>query len=769
MHKFSTRLIAAVVVAVMGVGVAYAQTPSFFSSAAKLDTTAYSLRMWGADRFGTAAAVAVASVGDETSNAYPFDQADKTDADEAWGLTTCPSAVGVAAGDVPADALAASALWEAGSFTAPLAVGSGSATVDATDGLLLLTESTRQNATDLNSSTIAALNKVKSLCEGGTGSTFDAVIFGGTGAVPLGAAETLDTIAVDVVRLGGVNRDDTARKVAFAVNEAQGGLNDVTYFPTAASTGTSLTDSVFLAENVTGADALAIGAYAAPNNVPVLTTFSTSLPAATKSALTVLSPANIIVIGGTGAISAAVATAAASAAGGATVTRIGGADRWETSVLISEQLFDYWPANSGAGAFSQQEFAFARSEGTGLAHVGWPDALVSSWFLATAENETSTPIRLAPPVEKNDGVTTIGGSDGGDIPMLLTQQSSLPSSVSTYLAGLYPDSTVIKTATVTGGANHGGFGFLFGGTGAIGSSVEQTIADKLSGGTYTSANRSDLTPASTAALIYYTGIDYTGYTTVNGGGVDDGIDTIASGEHVCAWRNGFTGTEYLAAYEATGATGFVDSVQLDYQSDAAGTGFTINQTRASCVDVTGTSPTTDDAVKAYGVSLSGHETATKTLDWKAAATRVSVTEGDAGTCTAAPTFTGATPGEQADATSTSVTYSWTGCALGAGGVTHKGTAYPGATYDAALTMTRTDSPGAGAGVDSLTLTGTLTFKNGTTTLFVAALTGESTTLASPFEFAGFYAIGSTLGGFHLEWTGDGAAADLGDVVINGNA
>src|SRR5688572_11318359 len=106
-------------------------------------------------------------------------------------------------------------------------------------------------------------------------------------------------------------------------------------------------NTVFLAEANTGADALAAGPVAAAYNVPILITDPTALPEATKQALAAIRPANIIVLGGEGAVSPDVMKLAGEAAGNAKTTRIGGVDRYETSVNVAKNLFGLFPATPG--------------------------------------------------------------------------------------------------------------------------------------------------------------------------------------------------------------------------------------------------------------------------------------------------------------------------------------------------------------------------------------------------------------------------------------
>ncbi|HET6379520.1 MAG TPA: S8 family serine peptidase [candidate division Zixibacteria bacterium] len=91
---------------------------------------------------------------------------------------------------------------------------------------------------------------------------------------------------------------------------------------------------VYLATGSTFPDALAAGPLAARSGGPVLLVTPTSVPPATAAALDRLDPGRIVVLGGSGAISDAVVNAVKGYAGGQ-VSRLAGADRYETAARIS--------------------------------------------------------------------------------------------------------------------------------------------------------------------------------------------------------------------------------------------------------------------------------------------------------------------------------------------------------------------------------------------------------------------------------------------------
>ena len=144
------------------------------------------------------------------------------------------------------------------------------------------------------------------------------VILGGTGAVSAAVATQLLSYAADVQRYGGADRYQTAQFIA-------------QHFYGAGA------DTVFVATGLNFPDALAGAAVAGQKGAPILLVGSGSiLPAATTAALTTLHPNHIVILGGTGVVSAA---QAALLQGFAPVVRFGGADRYATAQLIADNYF----------------------------------------------------------------------------------------------------------------------------------------------------------------------------------------------------------------------------------------------------------------------------------------------------------------------------------------------------------------------------------------------------------------------------------------------
>ena len=195
-------------------------------------------------------------------------------------------------------------------------------------------------------------------------------IIGGYAALPATVETTMKTLraTATITRISGADRYDTAAKVAQALTSAN----------VAAVNGKK---SVFLASGTSFADAVmaAPGAYSGPKNslatavVPILLTDSNTLSPATKAQLSLLSIKQVFVLGGTSAISAAVATEVTNL--GATVIRLSGANRYGTASAIADRLTTLTTA--GGFGFDDDDIAIVNIEQIS----GGADALAASPYL----------------------------------------------------------------------------------------------------------------------------------------------------------------------------------------------------------------------------------------------------------------------------------------------------------------------------------------------------------------------------------------------------
>jgi putative cell wall-binding protein len=146
------------------------------------------------------------------------------------------------------------------------------------------------------------------------------VVLGGTGTLSATVEKSLAAYTTgSVTRLWGPDRYSTA--AAVSKRFVASGV-----------------DVAYIASGEVFADALTGAALAGARRRPVLlTTSGSSLPASTVTELKRLQPRSIVILGGTGSVSAAVATQAKGLTAG-TVTRLAGHDRYETAQLIASQF-----------------------------------------------------------------------------------------------------------------------------------------------------------------------------------------------------------------------------------------------------------------------------------------------------------------------------------------------------------------------------------------------------------------------------------------------
>lgn len=223
------------------------------------------------------------------------------------------------------------------------------------DGPVLLAEADR-----LPLDTIRALESLTPdniVLVGGAGSVSDEVL-----------AELGEHTEGTVTRVAGKNRYATAANLSQRFTTA---------------------DTVYVATGETFADALAAGARAGAVGAPVLLVRQDSIPGPTGLALTDLAPEQIVLVGGSGAVSDDVLADLGDYTDGE-VTRVSGADRYNTAVALSESM-------------PTSEFGFVATGDD------WPDAL---------------------------GAAALAGHL--DAPVLLTRAEALPSVTTTELERLEP-------------------------------------------------------------------------------------------------------------------------------------------------------------------------------------------------------------------------------------------------------------------------------------------------------------------------------------------
>ncbi|HSQ22289.1 MAG TPA: cell wall-binding repeat-containing protein, partial [Coriobacteriia bacterium] len=148
-----------------------------------------------------------------------------------------------------------------------------------------------------------------------------AVILGGTAAVSLAVESSLDTLlgAANVDRIAGVDRYDTARRVAVE---------------TVAELGATFDGTVFVATGANFPDALAASPLAAAQGWPIYLVRPTGVDDALVASMNGVGVDHLLLLGGTSVVSSATDTALKSRVV-ATSYRLAGADRYATARVVA--------------------------------------------------------------------------------------------------------------------------------------------------------------------------------------------------------------------------------------------------------------------------------------------------------------------------------------------------------------------------------------------------------------------------------------------------
>ena len=185
------------------------------------------------------------------------------------------------------------------------------------------------------------------------------IIAGGSAVVSNSVRSAIDAVVDTVVRIGGANRYETSRLL---VDDA---------FPSASD--------AFIATGANFPDALAATAAAAQKSAPVILVDGTasSVNSATRALIGSggLGVTDVYIAGGTAVVSNGVRSSLAGIDSVSTVTRLGGADRYATSVLINSEIFVTQDIGDDPNAFFAVGTGFADAlAGAALAGAQTPAA-----------------------------------------------------------------------------------------------------------------------------------------------------------------------------------------------------------------------------------------------------------------------------------------------------------------------------------------------------------------------------------------------------------
>ncbi|MDZ4178161.1 MAG: cell wall-binding repeat-containing protein, partial [Coriobacteriia bacterium] len=205
-------------------------------------------------------------------------------------------------------------------------------------------------------------------------------------AVSRGAAAQLSQLGYAVRRIEGTDRYATAAAVASEVKTRQ---------------GAAFENRAFVVSGEDFPDALAVAPLSYAGRGPVLLTRSTSLPPVTAAAVTSLGVTEVVIAGGTEAVSQGVAQSL-----GAPFMRVQGADRYATAAATAE--FAYGRAWSDFGYAGIATGAQYPDGLTGGVAAGSRDGVLLLTKPATLPDVTAR--KLTEHVSRIDTVEVFGGT-----------------------------------------------------------------------------------------------------------------------------------------------------------------------------------------------------------------------------------------------------------------------------------------------------------------------------------------------------------------------
>lgn len=174
------------------------------------------------------------------------------------------------------------------------------------------------------------------------------ILLVGKETIPVGVQSELGRLRpTKIYVLGGAGavsdrvKSQLAALTGASVTRAAGSDRYATAATTAKLLGVPRT--VYLASGEGFADALAGGAAAAKQSASILLTQVSSLPSATRQALSSMKPSRVVVLGGPGAVSRTVISQIRSTLPSASVSVFAGSDRFDTAARLAKSV---WPAGS---------------------------------------------------------------------------------------------------------------------------------------------------------------------------------------------------------------------------------------------------------------------------------------------------------------------------------------------------------------------------------------------------------------------------------------
>lgn len=287
----------------------------------------------------------------------------------------------------------------------------------ATNAVMLLTP-----PTSLPDSVITTIGQIRSSA-GLTNSITTATIVGGESAVSANVKAQLEALGLTVARIQGSNRFDTANNVAREAHRLSStGIGSFAGLKT-----------VFLATGANFPDSLAASSWSYRNVNPVLLSNGRTLDDTTRETLRLLGVQQVLILGGTAAVSADVESALAAVDGVTRVRRLQGANRFATAAAIADAIAEEDPDYSTRALL--------------VSGSSFPDALAAAPLAGQADSyaivpvSTSLPSAISTWLTDNAATLTAVRAVGGT--------SAVPQAVVDAASGKEPAVPASVTWTVT--------------------------------------------------------------------------------------------------------------------------------------------------------------------------------------------------------------------------------------------------------------------------------------------------------------------------------
>lgn len=207
--------------------------------------------------------------------------------------------------------------------------------------------------------------------------TTEVVIVGGEAAVAEDVADQVSELGIEVTRVAGTNRYDTAAQLTQLDNERP-------------------IDTIFVASGLSFPDALSAGALAGATRDRVLLSKIETTTPWTWAAYQELSPQNVTIVGGEGVINGEIFDWFSE---DSVVDRIAGDNRYETSALLAEEFVDHGVLYLVSGDTYADALAASAAAGSHPAPL-----------LLTAPTELSPETAAAIEARDPHSVVVVGGS-----------------------------------------------------------------------------------------------------------------------------------------------------------------------------------------------------------------------------------------------------------------------------------------------------------------------------------------------------------------------